>query len=463
MARPNLITQQTLTPLIRLHGPVSATDLAAALRVNRTTIVRGLANFGNELVTLGAARNTRYALRRPVGNAGNRWPIYRIDETGQSQPWAEVEALYERRWRITWASAPPAWAHHCSDREGMWQGYPFFLVEGRPQGFLGGIVARQLAQRFPLPQDPRTWNDDHTMLYLQAAGEDLPGALVVGDDCLRRAMQLSLYPSNQTTVQEDDCPTRYVEMAQGVAGTLPGSSAGGEQPKFLTTVMNTEGASHPVLVKFSPPMNQATGQRWADLLLCEFHAQAVLSAHSQALPGARIIDAGDRRFLEVPRFDRHGIRGRRNVISLGGIYYPSGGSTDHAWPTAIRELEQAGLVDALEVQTTLRLHAFGELIGNTDMHNGNLAFWMEDTLPFRVAPVYDMLPMLWAPGPQGEISPRQFAPAPPLPSVRILWQEAVGWALEFWTRVLHDPRLSPEFQILARAAQQTVLHLQTHA
>ena len=40
------------------------------------------------------------------------------------------------------------------------------------------------------------------------------------------------------------------------------------------------------------------------------------------------------------------------------------------------------------------------------MHHGNFAFWMDDALPFRPAPSYDMLPMLWSPGPQGEIIER---------------------------------------------------------
>ena len=45
-------------------GPVSAVDMAARLRVNRTTIVRGLADMGDEVVSMGATRRTRYALRR---------------------------------------------------------------------------------------------------------------------------------------------------------------------------------------------------------------------------------------------------------------------------------------------------------------------------------------------------------------------------------------------------------------
>lgn len=155
MARPPQITRENLAPLIRSRGPVSATELAAALRVNRTTIVRALADFGDDLVTMGATRSTRYALRRPVGIAGKRWPIYAVDESGQASLLAELEALHERRWRILWASDPPAWADRFSDRVGLWQGFPFFLSDSRPQGFLGRAIAMQMFRSLSVPEDPR--------------------------------------------------------------------------------------------------------------------------------------------------------------------------------------------------------------------------------------------------------------------------------------------------------------------
>ena len=55
MARPAQITRENLAPLIRARGPVSATELAGLLRVNRTTISRALPDFGDDLVTLGAS------------------------------------------------------------------------------------------------------------------------------------------------------------------------------------------------------------------------------------------------------------------------------------------------------------------------------------------------------------------------------------------------------------------------
>jgi predicted ArsR family transcriptional regulator len=56
MARNPQITRDSLVPLIRAQGPVSATELAAALRVNRTTIVRVLSDFGDELMTVDFVR-----------------------------------------------------------------------------------------------------------------------------------------------------------------------------------------------------------------------------------------------------------------------------------------------------------------------------------------------------------------------------------------------------------------------
>lgn len=460
MARPAQITRENLAPLLRSRGPVSATELAIALGVNRTTIVRAMADFGDELVTMGATRSTRYSLRRQIWIAGNRWPIYVMDESGQPRLWAELEALHERRWRILWAGNPPAWVNRFSDREGLWEGFPFFLGGARPQGFLGRAIAMQISRSIPVPEDPRRWSDDDTLVYLQAAGEDLPGSQVVGDDCLRRAMARAVFPEPGSLIPESEREILYPEKARLAANALPGTSAGGEQPKFLTTVRDRAGDFRPVLVKFSPPMDQVTGQRWADLLLCEFHAHEVLAQNGLATPGARIVDAAGRRFLEVPRFDRIGAGGRRGVVSLEALHASAVATVARRdWPTAALELQHEGLIDPESVVTVRCLHAFGELIGNTDMHFGNLAFWLDDTLPFRVAPSYDMLPMLWAPGLQGEIIDRTFSPAPPLPLAVAQWQEAAGWALDFWERVAADPRLSLDFVNFAREARETVRRL----
>jgi serine/threonine protein kinase HipA of HipAB toxin-antitoxin module len=149
-----------------------------------------------------------------------------------------------------------------------------------------------------------------------------------------------------------------------------------------------------MLVKFFAPMDQATGRCWADLRWCKFHAHQILVETGLANPGARLLDADGRRFLEIPRFDRIGPGGRRGVVSLEALASSLIGSQSRNWLEATAELHRRGIIDGGSFAAIQRLHAFGELIANTDMHFGNLAFFLNDTLPFRVTPAYDMLPML---------------------------------------------------------------------
>jgi hypothetical protein len=69
-----------------------------------------------------------------------------------------------------------------------------------------------------------------------------------------------------------------------------------------------------------------------------------------------------------------------------------------------------------------------------------------------------MLPMLWAPGLQGEIVGRTFAPAPSLPATREHWRAAMGWAVVCWDRVAADP-LSAEFMEFADETRVTLRRL----
>jgi hypothetical protein len=441
------------------EGPTQAADLAARFRVNRSTITRTLGALGGDLVSLGATRRTRYALRRTVRETDTTFPLYRIDATGRAETWGTLEAFH-RAWRMTWAGSPPAWAAHFSDPEGVWEGFPFFLGDIRPQGFLGRAILRRIARSYRLPEDPRQWVDDDTLVFLASCGEDLPGDLVVGDACLRRALALQVTPLPEATLAPHQAMTRYPELAARAAtDPPPGSSAGGEQPKFLATLEDSGAGRRQVLVKFSPPMSQALGRRWADLMAMEFHALAILAEVGLAETGHRLIDAGGRRFLEAPRFDRTPAGGRSGVVSLEALHGAAAGGNPGGWTERVVDLERIGMLDATAVEDTRRMQAFGELIGNSDMHAGNLAFRMTDALPFGLAPAYDMLPMLWAPGPQGELMERTFSPQPPVPAAAEAWREMLSLAREFWSRVIADQRVSREFAATARMAGEVLTRL----
>ncbi|MGK7521002.1 HipA domain-containing protein, partial [Salmonella enterica] len=59
-----------------------------------------------------------------------------------------------------------------------------------------------------------------------------------------------------------------------------------------------------------------------------------------------------------------------------------------------------GIIDAVAHQQIEKIWAFGRLIANSDMHAGNLSFYYSDA-PMALAPVYDMLPMAYAPAASG--------------------------------------------------------------
>jgi hypothetical protein len=464
MARPAQITLADITLRLQVGGAMTAVALADRLGVDRSTISRGLSRLGDAVLPLGAARRARYALRRNVRGAGDRWPLHRVTSDGRANLWAQLEVLHGG-YRVTWTGDVPAWAAQAVDPEGFVEGVPFFLVDQRPQGFLGRREAQRVSESLRLPADPRQWGDDDILIFLQSEGCDVPGDLVVGEGPLRRllARQVGSAAEELTIVAEGERAERYPALATRVAlSGIPGSSAGGEQPKFLAAVRRGEGVVEPVLVKFSPLLESATGRRWADLLVAEAHALAVLAERGLAEPGAHVQEGGGRRFLEVRRYDRVGPHGRRGVVSLEALHGAFEGGAAIDWPSAAAALARAGLVDAAGLAAVQRLHAFGGLIGNVDMHFGNLSFWLDDTLPFRPAPAYDMLPMAWAPSVQGEMIERPFAPPPPLPATLPAWSDAAGWAEDFWARVAVDPAVTSEFAQRARQAGEQVARLRAH-
>jgi hypothetical protein len=251
----------------------------------------------------------------------------------------------------------------------------------------------------------------------------------------------------------------FPELAErATRGEAPASSAGGEHPKFLAQVKGPGGVRS-VLVKFTAPTSIPGAERWSDLLLGEWHALDTLRAENIPAAESEIIDAGGRRFLEVTRFDRVGPHGRTGVVSLQAIEAALLEPSASDWIGAAASLEAVRLMDTAQATQLRRLALFGELIGNSDMHLGNMSFWFGDRVPFILAPVYDMLPMLFAPSAQGELVARSFSPRPPSPESLPDWTPACNWALGFWRRMRSDPRVSPNFARLASECHDAVSRL----
>jgi hypothetical protein len=85
------------------------------------------------------------------------------------------------------------------------------------------------------------------------------------------------------------------------------------------------------------------------------------------------------------------------------------------------------------------------LIGNTDMHAGNLSFISSHGRPYHLAPAYDILPMGFAPRAGGAIS-NELRPAS-LPEVinPDTWREALDLAENFLVIASSCDRFSANF------------------
>jgi hypothetical protein len=335
----------------------------------------------------------------------------------------------------------------------VFPGLPWFLDDVRPQGFTGRAFAHRHGDELGFGPDPSVWTADDVLTTFLLHGDDLPGDFVIGDRALDRVQRATSSPPS--AIPPGARATAYAALAAAaMAGDVPGSSAGGEQPKFTAIVQDDDTIRH-VLVKFSPPLDMPTGRRWADLLVCEHLAAETLSRHGFSTCRTTCAVGEDRYFLEVERFDRVGPHGRRGVVTLAALDNGDYGQRDD-WAAAADRMERDGWLtgdDAAHVRT---LWWFGRLIGNTDMHFGNVGLVLDHGRPLRLAPAYDMLPMHYRPAATGEIPNQTFSA--PLPTPRQLphWRPAVAAALDFLASASEDRRVSAAFrEELARLAGAT--------
>lgn len=324
----------------------------------------------------------------------------------------------------------------------FFEGLPPFAADMSPQGYMG----RSFTTRYPELDVPRRiadWNDDHRLIALASRGEDCTGNLIIGDQSLNRFLAQSPLPAH---------PGDYPELARSSMSGQPGSSPGGEQPKFATYA---EG--RPVLVKFSGDDESAAARRWRDLLVCESLALEAVRAAGVPAAAARALYVDGRRFLEVERFDRIGARGRRALLSLGAIDDEYFGHRDN-WTKAAQRLLAEQLIEPEDARNMRWLDTFGQLIGNSDRHFGNLSFFVEDDDRLRLAPVYDMLPMLFAPV-ESDIIERRFEPAPPTADNLDVWSHAARCAAAYWDRLVDSSELSGEFRERCLRCREAVQEL----
>ncbi len=418
------------------RGVATGVELQRELQISQPTFSRAVRAFGDRLVRIGGGRSARYALRRETALIGSSWPAFVIDETGTIRPCGELVALAREQY----------WFDAAYPRRGLLSdGLPYFLQDLWPQGFIG----RTLSRRYPeleLPSRTTDWSEQHVLTYLTRRGEDCTGNILLGSESLQRYLKMSR--SAQGWIAGAAREKSYPKMAEAALSGAPvGSSAAGEHPKFTAILQRGARLRH-VLVKFSPAVKDRSSERWSDLLVAEHLASKALGDVGVTAAATELVFCGDRTFLESTRFDRVGERGRIGVVSLAAIVDHHIGRRD-SWSSAAARLKTLGVISAASAEAIRRAATFGQLIGNTDMHFGNLSFLFSFQGALSLAPVYDMLPMMYAPV-MGEELPRAGF-EPPLPSGANLdiWPTIAGRAERYWRDVAEHERISPGFASLA--------------
>ena len=441
----NLVTTRVLELL--QSGPRSNPALSQALSVSASTIQRAMRGLEHErqVVRLGRTRGAQYALRRNVATIGSSWPIYRIDEAGRVHELGSLEAIERHSFHVI--NGPIR-------IQQVFEGIPYFLQDARPAGFLGRAVPAAYPE-LGLPARVIDWTDEHFLIYLTRRATDTPGSLMVGTESMDRYLS-----EGQSTpvVSLDARANEYPRNASAaMAGAPPGSSAHGEHPKFTVWIGDRERRSA-AIVKFSPPLETPTGRRWGDLLIAEHLTHRLLNENGIAACQSEILEYGGRIFLQCERFDRVGAAGRRSVVSLYALDASRYGQLD-SWTASAGRLEADGLLSAEDAGRIRLLDTFGALTANTDRHFGNITLFDEYEGSFRLAPAYDMLPMLFAPQ-NDQIVPRQFEPGPVRAAWLPVWEQARSLADACWDRLTADARISGEFRELcaqSRAALRVLL------
>ena len=438
MPAPHELSTKALSALRRQGGVLTSAELQALLGVSQPTVSRALAPLihAGQVQKVGAARSQRYVLPRNVPGVGSEVRVMRIDTQGRPSPFARLVPL----------EGGAFWVDEADGVSARHDGLPWFLDDMRPQGFMG----RTFAHAHPalqLGHDPRHWSDDDVLRAMTLYGDDLPGNLIMGEAAFQRFHTL---PARASQVASADSYPALAEQA--MRGTHPGSSAGGEQPKFCTIT-----AGRHVIVKFSPAGDAPADQRMRDLLVCEHLALRTLAqAGLPAAPTQLFMGAG-RVFLESERFDRtpladdaqgRDLGGRIGMVSLQVYNAEYVGEIDN-WAATAHRMAARHLLTQADARTLRLLEAYGQLIANTDRHYGNISLVLKDD-DWALSPTYDMLPMLYAPV-SGELVPRDFASRPQQPTAATLgeWDEAQRLARDFWQAAAADERVSADFRAIA--------------
>ena len=423
----------TLYALLKRASPLSALELQAATGKSQASISLALKQLSARVVKLGAARSTRYALTQAILGLPASHELL----------WGGLNALGNTPQRFGTLTFLQNDSLYVQSGQHVWQTQgrlPWFLTPLKPQGFLG----RELARARPdFPNDPDDWTLAQVLYMAINHVNDPVGAFCIG------TLKTANFPALINSVEKAE---HYELLATTVGAGLPvGSSAAGEQPKFTTGQRNGE----QFIVKFSPPCGTPFGERWHQLLHLEKRALEKLQANGIASAQTEIVKTAKRTCLESRRFDRgldrSAMGAMRHIVSAAAVHDEFVQAPRVNWVVTCEALVKQNLLSGSDARNVVLGYLFGQFIGNTDMHFGNLSFFVDDVANpvFVPTPVYDMLPMMWRP----DIHSGNLEPSPlrePLLPIGYAAEVALArtWAIDYWQQASSDTEISADLREL---------------
>lgn len=419
-----------LITALRDLGVATSAQIQQRLGKSQATVSRLLRAADAGIVRFGERRSARYAVPELIWGLPAQQALY----WGDHQRWGNLTFLVGNRVHI---EAPGI--------DLVTQGeLPWFLDHFNLQGFLGRAWAQQLS----FGPNPESWTLAQTLYANCHNAYDPPGAISLGE------------PSGEIVSQVSaDLKTRrreYDRYAEDVNATLPaGSSAGGEQPKFLVTGTSAGNAQElkRLIVKFSPPRGTPFGERWHDLLHAETLALRVLNENGIAAAETRIVESAKRTYLESVRFDRVGVHDKLHMVPLSAVHRAFVHGPQRNWAESCDVLAKQQRLPKDDARRARLLLEFGRLTGNSDMHFGNLSLFAPDPAAgrFTLAPVYDMLPMRYRPDMhRDELGYTPLTAPPATPGHEAIWAGALALARTFWQRLAAETSVSADLRKISR-------------
>ncbi|PHS73196.1 MAG: phosphatidylinositol kinase [Cycloclasticus sp.] len=409
-------------------------QLQIASGLSDRQVLREMKKLGNSVVKITSGKSPRYALVVNAFGVGDSINLWEVDEHGKHSCIAVIRPLMVGGYFVEKRTGGSNLLLGES-KNGLYDDMPYFLRDMAPQGFLGRKIAQEIATRDPaFPTNPDLWSNHHIGQYLLSNNDDALGNLKFGESA-----NLRLNHSFRCSTIKD-----YPKLAEQVMSEgAPMSSAGGEQPKFTTFCTESQAD---VIVKFSPKGDDANAKRWRDVLISEHYANEVLNKGATTASQTRLIEQGERLYLESIRFDRVGEDGRCSMLSLKSVDAEFVGLGEN-WVNCLTNLKDNNLLSEQDVLNGKYLWLFGKLINNTDMHLGNMSLSIHGDV-FSLLPIYDMCSMGFAPKKNGEVQPFSYV-KPDLPEVGFTQRQLKSVETlvdQYWHLILKDERISDEFR-----------------